>query len=211
MKNLKSLRTYLVLVMALGLSVAMTSCGDDDSTPEIQSAKDVEGNYTGKMSAIPMVAPEMNTASASVDVTAKVEATDVVFDKFPVAELIKLIVPGEEAADAIVKAVGDVTYKLPYTAKLSKDYTTIDLAFVPVPLVLEIAFPPVVAPTEGEAEAPKTKVTVTISAEDAGVFTYEGKTLKFNMNIEKVMLGEGETEAELPMPAKLKLNFDLAR
>lgn len=211
MKNLKSLRTYLVLVMALGLSVATTSCGDDDSAPEVQSSKDVEGNYAGKMlvTPIPPVAPEAREAAetpAGVDVTAIVEATDVVFDKFPIAELIKLIA-GEDLAPGIIEAVGDVTYKLPYTAKLSKDYTAIDLAFAPVPLELEIAFPPVVAPTEGEAEAPKTKVTVTISAEDAGVFTYEGKTLKFNMNIEKVMLGE----IPLPMPAKLKLNFDLAR
>lgn len=199
-----------MLVMALGLSVATTSCGDDDSAPEVQSAKDVEGNYAGKMlvTSIPPVAPEAREAAESpvgVDVTAKVEATDVVFAKFPIAELIKLIV-GEDLAPGIIEAVGDVTYKLPYTAKLSKDYATIDLTFAPVPLELEIALPPVVAPTEGE-EAPKTKVTVTISAEDAGVFTYEGKTLKFNMNIEKVMLGE----TEFPMPAQLKLNFGLAR
>lgn len=196
-----------MLVMALGLSVAMTSCGDDDSAPEVQSAKDVEGNYTGKMLATPIQPEQQNAAESpvGVDVTAKVEATDVVFAKFPIAELIKLIV-GEDLAPGIIEAVGDVTYKLPYTAKLSKDYATIDLTFAPVPLELEIALPPVVAPTEGE-EAPKTKVTVTISAEDAGVFTYEGKTLKFNMNIEKVMLGE----AEFPMPAQLKLNFGLAR
>lgn len=196
-----------MLVMALGLSVAMTSCGDDDSAPEVQSAKDVEGNYAGKMLATPIQPEQQNAAESpvGVDVTAKVEATDVVFAKFPIAELIKLIV-GEDLAPGIIEAVGDVTYKLPYTAKLSKDYATIDLTFAPVPLELEIALPPVVAPTEGE-EAPKTKVTVTISAEDAGVFTYEGKTLKFNMNIEKVMLGE----TEFPMPAQLKLNFGLAR
>lgn len=196
-----------MLVMALGLSVAMTSCGDDDSAPEVQSAKDVEGNYTGKMLATPIQPEQQNAAESpvGVDVTAKVEATDVVFAKFPIAELIKLIV-GEDLAPGIIEAVGDVTYKLPYTAKLSKDYATIDLTFAPVPLELEIALPPVVAPTEGE-EAPKTKVTVTISAADAGVFTYEGKTLKFNMNIEKVMLGE----TEFPMPAQLKLNFGLAR
>lgn len=201
MKNLKSLRTYLVLVMALGLSVAITSCGDDDSAPEIQSAKDVEGIYAGKM-----LATQQNAAEApvGVDVTAKVEATDVVF---PVKDLIAAIVPAE-MVEAITKAVGDATYKLPYTAKLNKDYTAIDLTFAPQPLELEIAFPPVVAPTEGEAEAPKkTKVTVTISAEDAGVFTYEGKKLKLNMNIEKVMLGE----IPYPMTATLKLSFDLAQ
>lgn len=195
-----------MLVMALGLSVAITSCGDDDSAPEIQSAKDVEGIYAGKMLATPILPEQQNAAEApvSVDVTAKVEATDVVF---PVKDLIAAIVPAE-MVEAITKAVGDATYKLPYTAKLNKDYTAIDLTFAPQPLELEIAFPPVVAPTEGEAEAPKkTKVTVTISAEDAGVFTYEGKKLKLNMNIEKVMLGE------IPLTAltKLKLSFDLAQ
>lgn len=206
MKYLKSIRTYLVLVMALGLSVAISSCGDDDSAPEIQSAKDVEGSYSGKMLVTPIVPELQNTASVGVDVAAKVEATEVVFDKLPIADLITLIV-GEEAAPGIIEAVGDVSYKLPYTAKLNKDYTAIDLTFAPKPLVIEFALPPVPAPTEGEAEAPKMTVTATISAADAGVFTYEGKTLKFNLTVDKVMLGETEL-TEVPT---LKLSFDLAR
>lgn len=204
MKNLKSLRIYLVLVMVLGLSVATTSCGDDASSPEIVSAKDVEGNYTGKM--LTVVPTERHEASVGVDVSAVVDATDVVFAKFPVSDLIETIV-GKELAPGIIEAVGDVTYKLPYTAALNKDYTSINLTLKPEPLVLKIALPSATTLAEGEAEAPKTTVTVTISAAETGVFTYEGKKLKFGMSIDKVMLGE----TEFPMPVKLKLSFDLAR
>lgn len=210
MKNFKSLRTYLVLVMALGLSVAITSCGDDDSAPQVISAKDVEGNYTGKVLATP-IQPEQRDAATDepkgADVAAIVDAENVVFAKFPVKELIEALVPGEGAA-AIIEALGDVTYKLPYKAALNKELTQINLTLAPEPLELEIALPPLVNPTgdarEGE-EAPKTKVVVTISAADAGVFTYEGKTFKFKLMVEKVTVGA------IDFPLSTQLSFDLAR
>lgn len=212
MKNLKSIRTYFVLVMALGLSVAFTSCGDDESGPEITSAKDVEGTYTGKMLVTPVIVEPQNEETGEPtgeEVTAAVEATEVVFAKFPVKNIIESIVPAEQAA-AIIAALGDVTYKVPYTAALNKDYTQIGLTFDPKPLELEFTAPAVPAPTagvcEGEQETPKTKVVVAFSAKDAGVFTYEGKTLQFAMNIEKVTV-----DGEEVLPATLNLKFDLVR
>lgn len=212
MKNLKSLRTYLVLVMALGLSVAITSCGDDASGPEITSAKDVEGKYTGKMKVTPLKPEQQNEATekpVGEDVAAAVEATEVVFAKFPVKDIIESIVPEEQVA-AIIEAIGDVTYKLPYTAALNKEYTQINLTFNPEPLELEFEAPIIPLPTngtrEGEEVAPKMKVAVTFSAKEAGVFTYEGKTLKFTMNISKVTVDGADI-----LPATLSLSFDLVR
>lgn len=212
MKNLKSLRTYLVVVMALGLSVSITSCGDDASAPEIVSAKDVEGNYSGKMkvTSLPQAQPhEATEEPVGADVTAIVEATEVVFAKFPVKDIIESIVPAEQV-DAFVKAIGDVTYKLPYTAALNKEYTQINLSFAPKPLELEFTVPIIPVSNsgvrEGEEVAPKMKVVVTFSAKDAGVFTYEGKTLKFAMNLDKVTV-----DGEEVLPAALNLSFDLVR
>lgn len=212
MKNLQSLRIYLVLVMVLGLSIATTSCGDDASTPEIVSAKDVEGNYTGKMKVTALPQEKLHEATEEpigADVAAAVEATEVVFAKFPVKDIIESIVPAEQVA-AIIEAIGDVTYKLPYTAALNKEYTQINLTFDSEPLELEFTAPDVPAPNsgvrEGEQETPKTKVVVTFSAKDAGVFTYEGKTLKFAMNLDKVTVDGKEV-----LPAALNLNFDLVR
>lgn len=201
MKNVKSLKTYLILCLALASSVTMTSCGDDESAPDIISAKDVIGNYSGKM-LMAEVNPQPETKEANtpgtVNVTAAVNDKEVVFEKFPVAGIITAIV-GEEYAEAIIAAVGDVAYKLPYTAELNKEYTEIGMTFTPQPLEVKVTLP-----SEVEGEEPKeVTIVVTLSTTQKGVFTYEGENLKFGLKIDKIMAGEDE------IPFATTLNFHL--
>lgn len=201
MKNVKSLKTYLFLCLALASSAIMTSCGDDESAPDIISVKDVIGNYSGKMlmaEITPQSANKEANTPGTVDVTAAVNDKEVVFEKFPVAGIITAIV-GEEDAAAIIAAVGDVAYKLPYTAELNKEYTEIGMAFTPQPLEVKVTLP-----SEVEGEEPKeVTIVVTLSTTEKGLFTYEGESLKFGMKIDKIMVGEDE------IPFTTTLNFHL--
>lgn len=229
MKNVKSLKTYLILCMALALSVTITSCGDDESTPDIISVKDVVGDYAGKMlNAAPTPqrgnreAQQLGNREAqqpgTVDVTAVLNDKEVVFDQFPVEGIITAIV-GEEAAAGIIEAVGDVTYKLAYTAELNKEYTEIGLTFAPQPLELEVTLPSSGdgarllsdevrllgdGVREGEAAEPM-KIVVTISTPQNGLFTYEGRNLKFALNIDKIVV-DG-----VDFPYTTALNFHLSK
>lgn len=197
MKNVKSLKTYLILCLALAFSATIVSCGDDESTPDIVSVKDIIGNYAGKMQTLTITTLTENEETekpGTVDVKAVVNDKEIVFDQFPVAGIITAIV-GQEEAEAIIAAVGDVTYKLPYMGELNKEYTEIGLTLTPQPL--ELTLPATEEGGEGN------KVVVTISTGEKNLFTYEGESLKFGMKIDKIMVGEGE------IPYSATLDFQL--
>lgn len=200
---MKNVKNSLFVLFALIFSMVIVSCGDDDSTQDIISAKDVVGNYTGKMQMeIPTPAPHQRADEepALVDVSAVVNETEVVFEKFPVSGIIEAIV-GAELAPAIIEAVGDVVYKLPYKAALQNQYTEIGLTFTPKPLELEITLPAAPA-VDGEEEAPM-KVVVTLSTPKNGLFVYESKELALVLNVDKIVVNEKE------MAFKSSLSFKL--
>lgn len=200
---MKNVKNSLFVLFALIFSMVIVSCGDDDSTQDIISAKDVVGNYTGKMQMeIPTLAPHQRADEepALVDVSAVVNETEVVFEKFPVSGIIEAIV-GAELAPAIIEAVGDVVYKLPYKAALQNQYTEIGLTFTPKPLELEITLPAAPA-VDGEEEAPM-KVVVTLSTPKNGLFVYESKELALVLNVDKIVVDEKE------MAFKSSLSFKL--
>lgn len=87
------------------------------------------------------------------------------FDKLPVTELITSIVGDKDKAEAIVKAIGDVKYKVGYKPALNTEKDSIYLAFDPKPLTLQL--PAAVEGQEGQT------VTVTISSPDKGSFAYK--------------------------------------
>ena len=75
----------------------------------------------------------------------------ILISKFPVEDLIKSIIEDPDAAEAIIKAVGDVEYKIPYQAAFNDNKDNILLQMSPEPLVLEIAMEPQpIRKTEGE-------------------------------------------------------------
>lgn len=139
--------------------------------------------------------------------TAEVTNENVVFEKFPVADLITAIMG--EAAPGIIEAVGDVSYKVKYTPTFNDGKTAISMAFTPEPLILEINLP-TVEPTEGEGEGegetPDLKVEVTIAAPEAGSFAYAGNKLAFKLQVTGVKVNN--EPFEFPVTT---FSFDLAK
>lgn len=151
--------------------------GTDGSTDVDATA--VIGDYTGTMS-IPVVAPSEDNGTEEGSQTgteikaAKVTATDIEFTDFPIRDLVAAIV-GEGNADAIVNLVGQVDYKIPYTATVNEDKAGISLELAPE--VLKI--------TAGEGEN-ALNVEVTINAKGTGEYTVESKNLVFSLTAAEV-------------------------
>ena len=211
MKKVHCLKRFVFLVMTLGLITTFTSCDDDNEPkPNDPVLTDVVGDYTGKLQVVAPVptAEEGDEAPEGTDVTAEVTNENVSFEKFPVEDLIKAIVP-EEAAPGIIEAVGDVNYKVKYTPAFNDDKTAISMTFAPEPLIIEFDLP-TVEPTEGEGEGegetPDMKVEVTIAAPEAGSFIYAGSKLAFKLQVTGVKVN-GEP-IELPTAT---FSFDLAK
>ena len=198
MEKVHYLKRFMFLVMVLGLITTFVSCDDDDEPkPNSPALTDVVGDYTGKMQILfpNPTAEEGEETPEGTDVTAKLTQDEVVFEKFPVADLITAIV-GKEAAPGIIEAVGDVSYKMKYTPTFNDEKTTISLAFAPEPLVLEINLPTKETAEEGE-ETPDLKVEVTVATPAAGTLAYTGNKLDFNLQATGVKVN-GEP-LELPV------------
>lgn len=209
MKKVCCLSRFVLLAMALGLTSTFSSCSsDDDENIPVYSLKDVEGSYSGKMQTA-AVAPLESTgkeAEEGVTVNAELKDNHIVISKFPVDDLIKSIITDPDAAEAIIKAVGDIEYKIPYQAAFNDNRDNILLQLSPEPLVLEIAMDQPLVKTEGEEETPKLTVNVTIKADEKGKYAYEGQKLTFAIQATKVMVDE----AEFPFPATT-FSFDMAK
>ena len=138
MKKVCCLSRFVLLVMALGMTSIFTSCSsDDDENIPVYSLKDVEGTYSGKMqttSIAPLENAE-NEAGDGVTVNAELKDNHILISKFPVEDLIKSIIEDPDAAEAIIKAVGDVEYKIPYQAAFYDYKDNILLQMSPEPLV----------------------------------------------------------------------------
>ena len=110
--------TKLFYSFAIAFSVVtLSSCNNDDNSPlPPPSTNDVAGTYNGKV-LITQVTPatvkeNAGEAPQGQDVNATVKNDTVFFDKLPVTELITSIVGDKDKAEAIVKAIGDVKYRL---------------------------------------------------------------------------------------------------
>lgn len=120
------------------------------------------GTYNGKV-LITQVTPLAGRENAGEgetpkgqDVNATVKNDTVFFDKLPVDDLIISIIGDKDKAEAIIKALGDVKYKVGYRPALNTEKDSIYLAFEPKPLILQL-------PSAAEGEKGQT-VTVTISS-----------------------------------------------
>lgn len=194
MKKVCCLSRFVLLVMALGLASTFSSCSsDDDENIPVYSIKDVEGTYSGKMqttSVAPLESTE-NETEEGVAVNAELKDNHILISKFPVDDLIKSIITDPDAAEAIIKAVGDIEYKIPYQAAFNDNKDNILLQLSPEPLVLEIAMDQPLVKAEGEEEeTPKLTVKVTIKADEKGKYTYEGQKLTFAIQATEVTVNE---------------------
>jgi len=170
MKNLVNGKTLLSLMAVIGLF--LTSCDKDDApqTPAAQ-ASDVKGDYSGKVSAT------QGTTKKEYTSTFAVRDTLVAFDNFPITEIVAAVVKDTAKTSAAVKALGNVKYNLKYTGKVNTAKDGVDLTFAPKTLEIEIP-----------VDAAKKKAVITFKTAGTGLYTSKGKTLKFALEAEKIVV-----------------------
>lgn len=205
LKRVYCMNRFSILIMAISLMIGVSSCGDnDDSDTPGLSLNDVSGNYTGKMLTLAVVPQTEATEETEqgLDVTAEVKDNHVFFKKLPVEDLIKSIVSDEETATGIIAALGDVSYKVAYTASFNEKQDIIYLQLDPQPLELELPLP---SPTEG-GEPLILPIKVTITADQKGNFAYANHKLDFSLHVTKVVVGAEPLPDFSPITFKFDLN-----
>ena len=115
------------------------------------------------------------------------------------------VLPDPDQAEIIIKAIGDINYKIPYTATFNENKDNILLQLQPEPL--EIKFDPSTQLTANEKELTEITVIVTVQADEKGDFAYNGKTLKFAIKATKVEVGN-TTLDKFPITT---FNFDMSK
>lgn len=210
MKKVCFMNRFSLLVVAVCVAIGFSSCGSDDPEVPVFSTKDVEGSYTGKMVALNVQPNEATEEPAQgTDITAEVKDNNVVFNKFPIADIVKSIV-GEEAAGPIIEAIGDVKYQVAYQATFNEKNEIINLQLEPKPLEISFAIPAAQegeGEGEGEGEEPNmVNVTVTVIADQQGTYTYAGDKLTFKLHASEVLVGEEKFEAFVPTTFDFDLN-----
>lgn len=194
----------LFYAFAIAFSVVtLSSCDNDDNSPlPPPSTGDVAGTYNGKV-LITQVTPPAGRENAGEgetpkgqDVNATVKNDTVFFDKLPVDDLIISIV-GKDKAEAIIKAIGNVKYKVGYKPALNTEKDSIYLAFEPKPLILQL-------PSTIEGGKDQT-VTVTISSPEKGSFAYKNNQLKMKLNTDKIEF------AGATIPTKVQFDFNMTK
>lgn len=194
--------TLMMVLGVVGLST-FTSCGDDkDDTPPPPSVTEVNGAYSGKMT-YKINAPQPKQASPSTDPTTTtldvtVKNDTIYFEKFPADGLIKTIIPDATMAEAIIKAVGDIKYKVGFKSALNAKQDSISLEMAPKPLMI----------TYPISETVNMAVEVIIEVSDKGIYSINGKDLKFNLKATKAMLGESNA---LEAIGTFSLSFDMKK
>ena len=197
MKEKLNFKFLVMLMMFLGGTVCFTACSDDDEPAVEPKVEDMYGEYTGKMQmqVLDAAASTKETAAAGTDVTATVKDNKVTFADFPVRDLVVSIV-GEEGAEALLAAIGTVSYEVAYTPTIVEDKTTISMALDPKPLVISL---PMGSMTM--------EVTVNIVAMNNGVYTFANGKLQMGLKVEKVLLNNNP----VPTIPQMEFTFDLTK
>ena len=201
-KRVSCFNFYFLFVMAFGLVISFSSCSNDDDQIPVQSLKDVDGEYIGKMLAVntnPQV-KSVGEPNQGVDVNADIKNDSVFINKFPISDLVKSIINDEENAETIIKAIGDINYKVYYQAVFNEMKDSIYMQLKPEPLNFKFEIP---AENEGD-EATKVNITVTLTSVNKGAFAYENKNLKFGLQATEVKMNDNPIQFPLT-----SLNFNL--
>ncbi len=204
MKKEMNLSNLFKAMMFVGCFLCFTACDDDDNpaTTDEPKVEDVYGDYSGKMQFAALdeggetPSTRADEEAAGTDVTATVNNNKVTFAEFPIRDIVVSIV-GEEQADAIISAVGTVSYEVEYTPTMTTAKDSVYMAMSPKPLEISI-------PVDEENS---TTVTVEISAPDNGNYEFETGNLKMGLQADKVSLGG----TEIPTIPSMSFTFDMKK
>lgn len=180
------LNRLFVSLMVLGCAFGFVACDDDDSSPAAPTTMDAWGEFKGKMQVFP-ITPTPVLASDEVvgtDVAAIVKNDTVYFESFPITDLVASLVP-EESVEEIVKAIGEVKYKIGYKAALNAAQDSVYMTFDPKPLKIAVPM----------GEETTLAVEVTVSATDKGSYELSSKNLKFGVKADKVTVNDADFPA----------------
>lgn len=206
---------FSLFIVALSLITTFTACSKDDDSDSpipVYSLKDVEGTYSGLMmtESVPVVNPQLNAEEGDgekpvgIEVKAEVKDNQIVINKLPVDALIKSIITDESQAEKIIKNIGDVNCKIPYTPTFDDNKSNILLKLKPEPI--EIKFTTPSPEPQANEEANEVIIKVTIEAEQNGNYAYDGSKLTFTIKATEVKVGEEPFE----FPATT-FSFDMAK
>ena len=112
---------------------------------------------------------------------------EISFTDFPIRDLVVKVLGTEEGVDEIVAAIGQVDYRVPYTAVMSEDKAMVAMTLAPEALKLTLPS------------------GVSITAEADAVYTLESGKLLFGLAATGVKVGGVDLEAFEPF----SLAFDL--
>ncbi len=190
-----------------GACCVMVACDDDDNgggqtpPPTEPDITAVCGDYAGTMSVVE-AAPTADDGEepAGTAIEAAVSEAEISFTDFPIRDLVVKVLGTEEGVDEIVAAIGQVEYRVPYTAVMSEDKETVAMTLAPEALKLTL-------PSGGESgdETSDTEIEVSITAEADAVYTLESGKLLFGLAATGVKVGGVDMEAFEPF----SLAFDL--
>lgn len=214
MKKVCCFNRLIMLTVALSLITTFTACSSDDDGDNIPvySLKDVEGAYSGKMftKTAPVVNPhneaEEGDKPEGTEVSAEVKDNQIVINKLPVDDFIKTIITDPDQVATIIKAIGDISYKIPFTPAFNENKNNILLELKPEPLEIKFKLP-TPEPQATEEETNEIIIKVTIEADQKGNFAYDGKILNFAIKATKVEIGDASFE-EFPVTT---FSFDMLK
>ncbi|MCD7795800.1 MAG: DUF4840 domain-containing protein, partial [Alistipes sp.] len=174
------LKNWMVAALFAGACCGMVACDDDDNgggqtpPPTDPDITAVIGEYAGTMSVVEAVAPVADAEGeepAGTALDAKVTGDAIEFTDFPIRDLIVKVLGSEEGIDEIIAAVGQVDYKVPYTALMSEDKATVKLTLTPEALKLTLSDGSEGGEPATAEEPAGIEIEVTITADAEGAYT----------------------------------------
>lgn len=205
-----NVKNWMAALLLTGVCCGFVACNDDDGEntppPAEPNVTAVIGEYAGTMQIIePTPTAESGEEPTGTPLTASVTGDQILFENFPIRDLIVKIIKDEALADQIVAKIGQVDYAVPYAALMSEDKTTVRMTLTPDALKITLGGSEEPAPEPQAEEAIEIEVTISTAAE--GVYTIESEKLSFTLSAEAVKYGG----TELPGFEAFTLGFNLTK
>ena len=156
-----------------GACCVMVACDDDDNgggqtpPPTEPDITAVCGDYAGTMSVVEAAPAADGEEPAGTAIEAVVSEAEISFTDFPIRDLVVKVLGTEEGVDEIVAAIGQVDYRVPYTAVMSEDKATVAMTLAPEALMLTL-------PSGGEGAGAPSDIELEVWSDQPALQFYSG-------------------------------------
>ncbi len=159
------------LMVLIGFTFASCSNGDPEIPPV--TLEEMNGNYKGKL-----ITVQGNAKKESIR-DFKVKKDTIVFEEFPISEIVKTVVKDPVKTEDALNAMGKVKYNLTYTASINTARNVVELVFAPKALELQI-------PVDGVNK----KTVVTFTAKQKGFYVGMDRSLRYALTAETITVDD---------------------